>query len=392
MKTALVLSGGGARGAYQVGVVHGILSVLRQLNIDHPFQILSGVSAGAINTAYLASRSDHLVAASRDLSSFWGNLHSENVYETGIGSLGKIGFNWALDLVSGDLRKTRSANALLDITPLTNLCRKHINFPRIEKNLKLGHIDAVSVSATAYHSAECHSFFSSNQPVIPWQRKNRVGLQTSIALSHMLASAAIPLLFPPVAIADTWYGDGCIRNTAPLSPAIHLGANRIIAIGVRHSKPQSLGSPHRATSATILSSLINAVLLDGLDTDLERLARINHTLSLIDHNHASDSPLRPIDWLYISPSKSLAEIAISHVDSIPPIIKYLLLGLGPIEDVAPILSYLFFEPCFLNDLLELGFNDALSRAQEIENFFMPERQKPYKAHRVTSQNPLKPLQ
>jgi len=377
-RTGLVLSGGGARGAYQAGVLRGIFEVADGLGIQRPFQILTGVSAGAVNTAFLAAHADDLGRAVKRLTEFWGSLHSVDVLKTDACSLGQIGWQWARDAVSGGTRLGHRPQALLDTSPLADLVRAHIPFDAIRRNLDANHIEAVAVSATDYTSMECLSFYMARRKAPPWHRSRRIGVDQSIGASEVMASAAIPILFPPVPIGKRFFGDGCLRNSAPLSPALHLGADRLIVIGVRKAvgldaAPDVDVRPHREHTdppsiARILNVIINAVLLDAVDADIERLARINSTVALLDKEAKSATPLRNIDWLYFHPSADIAQIAIEEAHSLPNLIRYLVAGLGTTTDAADMISYLLFEPAFCQRLLNLGYLDALARTTEIEHF------------------------
>ena len=383
-KTGLVLSGGGARGAYQAGVLRGIFEVAAGLGIQRPFQILTGVSAGAVNTAFLAAHADNPTKAVKRLTDFWGSLHSADVLKTDACTLAQIGWQWARDAVSGGTRRGPRAQALLDTSPLADLIRLHIPFDAIRRNLDANHLEAVAVSATDYTSMECLSFYMARRQVLPWHRSRRIGVDQNIGVSEVLASAAIPILFPPVRIGKRFFGDGCLRNSAPLSPAVHLGADRLIVIGVRKAVgideiPNLDSVPHLEDSvqpsiARVLNVIINAVLLDAVDADIERLARINNTVDLLGRDAKSATTLRYIDWLYFHPSADIAQIAIEEARSMPNLIRYLMAGIGTTADAADLVSYLLFEPAFSQRLLKLGYLDALARANEIANFLSSEDQ------------------
>lgn len=388
-KIGLVLSGGGARGAYQVGVLRGILDITRTLGIKNPFQILTGVSAGAVNAAYLAAHADDIYDATKRLENFWFQLHCEHIYRTDPCSIGQIGLRWALDIISGATHLGHRAHALLDTAPLSKLLEEHIPFEAIRTNLENKTIDAACISATDYATTECISFYMlshRNNTVVPWQRSRRIGIKKNITKDEVMASSAIPLLFPPVQVGQSYFGDGCLRNMAPLSPAIHLGADRLIIIGVRkaiginpsvESLPPIIDPSENfqdmpsmdPSLARILSVIINAVLLDAVDADIERLARINHTVSLLDDDARPSNLLRPIDWLYFHPSVDIAQIAIEEVRSMPRLIRYLFAGLGSLSEASDMISYLLFEPPFCKRLLKLGYADALAKKQDILDLF-----------------------
>lgn len=378
--TALVLSGGGARGAYQVGVLRGIFEITQSLSISDPFQILTGVSAGAINTAYLAAYADHFEAATQRLCAFWGGIHSEQIYRTDIRSIGQIGIHWAFDALSGGYRLGQQARALLDTTPLAGMLAERIPFPNIAENVQRRILSGVAVSATNYATSECISFYMANATLSPWRRSRRIGREQLISTSEVMASAAIPIFFPPINIGREFFGDGCLRNTAPLSPALHLGADRLLIIGVRKAAPETttaseiIESPldatdHEPSIARILNVLINAVLLDGVDADIERLSRINRTVGLLAPEARAKTPLRKIDWLYIHPSEDVAKIAMDEMLSMPRLIRYLIAGLGSAVEAADLISYLLFEPSFCCRLLDLGYKDAMAQEKAIVEFF-----------------------
>lgn len=392
--TALVLSGGGARGAYQAGAINALTLIASELGIAKPFQIITGVSAGAINAAYLAAHAQDLGPAAERLTTFWSALRSEQVFRTDAWSLGRIGFHWAVDAVSGGPRVGQRSRALLDTSPLRNLLHRNIPFSAIRTNLATKHLDAFAVSATNYATSECISFFMHSATAAspsPWRRSRRVGLPWEIGVPEVMASSAIPLLFPPVTVGARHFGDGCLRNSAPLSPAVHLGADRLIAIGVRRATPIDAFQPPAARDkishadlldadgdqphgakpslapsiARVLNVLINAVLLDGVDADIERLMRINKTVSLLPEEARKQSPLRVIDCLYLHPSTDIARIAIEESSNMPRLIRYLVSGLGSMSEAADVISYLLFEPSFCRRLIRLGYEDTMARKEEI---------------------------
>ena len=381
-KTALILSGGGARGAYQAGVVRGIQHIATSIGIKRPFSGLSGVSAGAINTVYLAAYADDPAGAVERLAEFWAALRTEDVFRTDFQSISRIAWRWARHALLGGVDVGRRPNALLDTAPLGRLLEARVPFDRIGEHLKSGFLDNVSLSATDYASVESVAFFMDATGIPSWRKSRRVGVRHAIGVRHTLASAALPLLFPPVVIGNRAYGDGCLRNTAPLSSALHLGADRLIVVGVRKAAPnltgESLDDAFKAapganapntTAARVLGVIINAIMLDAVDIDLERLSRINKTLSLIAQERLPESGLRKIDWLYIRPSEDIAGLAAEETKSMPALLKYLVSGLGSLEEAADLISYLLFEPSFTRRLIDLGYKDAMARKDEIEAFF-----------------------
>jgi NTE family protein len=344
-----------------------------------PFQILTGVSAGAVNIAYLASRAGDPYEGVKTLERLWRGLHSEQVFRTDARALSGIGLKLIRDAVSGGANLGRRAQALLDTTPLAHFLSTHIDFTALRSHVLGGLIDSVAVSATDYASIECLSFFMGGAAITPWRRNRRIGVRQDLTVEHVMASAAIPMLFPPVRLNDRYFGDGCLRNSAPLSPALHLGAERLIIIGVRKSDDPVAARPAGAEPASefaeaepniagILNAVINAVLLDAVDADVERLARINRTVGLLPASSLSLTSLRPIEWLYLRPSVNIAHIALREVAAMPRLVRYLVRGMGNLADAADVISYLLFEPGYCLSLIDLGYRDVLARRDEVITF------------------------
>ncbi len=390
----LVLSGGGARGAYQAGVLNGISAILRGMphQTQCPFQIITGISAGAINAAFIAANCDEYTGSITRLAELWSEIHSHDVFRTDPWSLGRIGMQLALDVVSGGSRFGRHTQGLLDTAPLAHLLLGRIHFEKIREHMASGILNGIAVSATNYATNECISFYESSREILPWQRSRRRGIRRPIDVTEIMASAAIPLLFPPIKVGQEFYGDGCLRNGAPLSPALHLGVNRLVVIGVRKTATVSRQDQcadadtwHKESGAIddesivnletkpnfgrILSVIINAIMLDAVESDVERLARINQTLNLLTDKARQATTLRHVDWLYIHPSDDIGQIAMEEAHSMPRILGYLVAGLGDLREASDLVSYLLFEPAFINRLLQLGYQDAMSRRDEIEEFF-----------------------
>lgn len=367
----LVLTGGGARGAYQAGVIRGLAEIASKRGHAMPFEVVTGASAGAINAAYVAATADHFAAASVKLAEFWGKLHTRDVFHTDVVSLGRIGMQWVADIMLAKLKKTKGARALLDTEPLHHLLGGYIPFERIRSNLDKGALRAFEVTATDYHTSENISFIMTQEGHPGWTRSRRRAVPTDIALEHVMASAAIPLFFPPIEIAGRHYGDGCLRNPAPLSPAIRLGARKLLIIGVRHPKrlAQAEDAPlHRPTIGRVMGTLLNAVLMDAVEFDIERLTRINSTLHAIPRDLREPMPLKSVDLLVMQPSEDLGAFAASQFSSLPDSMRYLIGGLGNRYEGSEIVSYLLFEPAYCGYLTELGRKDALGRKDEIEAY------------------------
>lgn len=382
-KTALFLAGGGARAAYQVGVLQAILSLLSEYGWparQNPFEIICGTSAGAINATALACRADHFEESVTHLLGIWRNLAVEQVYRADSIGVLRSGARW-LSLLSFGwlLRKwhTQPPSSLLDNAPLVGLLHKMLDLPRLDQALSSGVLDALAVSASSYTGGSHVTFYQSARAIPSWRRAQRMSVQQQIGVDHLLASAAIPLIFPAVPLYCNdrceYFGDGSIREVAPVSPAIHLGATKILVIGSGH-----VGGPQRnfaeysgyPSLAQIAGHAMSSIFLDGLSVDLERIMRINTTLSLLTHEQRQQTPLRQVNLLAITPSLPLDSLASRHVGSLPLPIKTLLSTIGATERRGGALaSYLLFEASYTRSLIELGQVDTLSRRDEVLRFF-----------------------
>ena len=382
-KTALFLAGGGARAAYQVGVLQAILSLLSEYGWparQNPFEIICGTSAGAINATALACRADDFEESITHLLRIWRNLEVEQVYRADSIGVLRSGARWLSLLSFGWLLRKWHAqppNSLLDNAPLVGLLHKMLDLPRLDHALNSGVLDALAVSASSYTGGSHVTFYQSARAIPPWHRAQRMSVQQQIGVDHLLASAAIPLVFPAVPLYCNdrceYFGDGSIREVAPVSPAIHLGATKILVIGSGH-----VGGPQRnfaeysgyPSLAQIAGHAMSSIFLDGLSVDLERIMRINGTLSLLTPEQRRQTPLRPVNLLAITPSVPLDSLASRHVGSLPLPIKALLSAIGATERRGGALaSYLLFEGSYTRSLIELGRVDTLSRRDDVLQFF-----------------------
>jgi NTE family protein len=382
-KTALFLAGGGARAAYQVGVLQAILSLLSEYGWparQNPFEIICGTSAGAINATALACRADHFEESVTHLLGIWRDLEVEQVYRADSIGVLRSGARWLSLLSFGWLLRKWHAqppNSLLDNSPLVGLLHKMLDLPRLDQALNSGVLDALAVSASSYTGGNHVTFYQSARAIPSWRRAQRMSVQQQIGVDHLLASAAIPLIFPAVPLYCNdrceYFGDGSIREVAPVSPAIHLGATKILVIGSGH-----VGGPQRnfaeysgyPSLAQIAGHAMSSIFLDGLSVDLERIMRINATLSLLTHEQRQQTPLRQVNLLAITPSVPLDSLASRHVGSLPLPIRTLLSSIGATERRGGALaSYLLFEGSYTRSLIELGQIDTLSRRDEVLRFF-----------------------
>jgi NTE family protein len=382
-KTGLVLTGGGARAAYQVGVLHGVSAILHEAGWQperNPYDIICGTSAGAINATALACHADNFDEGLRKVLQVWENFTAEQVYRADSLGVLRSGAKW-LSLMSFGwlLRKWKAnpPNALLDNTPLVTLLNRMLNFPRLDAALLDGSLHALAVTASSYSAGRHITFFQTEAEVEPWVRSQRIALRGQIGVEHLLASSAIPLIFPSTPIycngRREYFGDGSMRQIAPISPAIHLGADKVLVIGAGRLTEEVRDTPEFAqypTLAQIAGHALSSIFLDSLAVDIERMNRINLTLSVLTEEQKARTPLRPIDMLIIAPSERLDEIASRNVQSLPGPVRMLLGGIGATEvRGAALASYLLFESTYTCELIELGRKDAHARRSDVLAFF-----------------------
>ncbi|WP_286232633.1 patatin-like phospholipase family protein [Thalassotalea sediminis] len=370
-KTALVLTGGGARAAYQVGVLSAV-SKFSPRHYPTPFSIICGTSAGAINSTGLACYASCFQLGVKKLEWIWKNLTTSRIYHSDPARVFSHITRGALASFQADYANKR-ARSLLNNAPLRELLNEVVDFNRIDNNLLKGHLSALSVTASSYSSGDSISFYQSNATISPWFREKRKGLPCQINSDHLLASAAIPLVFPSVKLGKEHYGDGSIHQLSPLSPAIHLGGEKLFIIGVEQpSEPlhQTENNPHPPTSATIAGHLLDGIFSDTLQSDLERLKRVNKTLSLIsDKDKNSQEGLKPIETLVINPSHDFNAIAVEYYHNLPLAIRLLLRAIGITNDSeSSIVSYLLFDRTYCQQLIKLGYQDALENETKIRAF------------------------
>jgi NTE family protein len=371
-KIGLVLSGGGARAAYQVGVLKAICRLLPS-DSKNPFQVISGTSAGAINAVALASYSGHYKLGIRSLENIWKNFSSDQVYRTDVKGVFNSSTKFVLNTLFG--YKSGESVSLLDNSPLKGLLNKVIQYENIQKAIDNKDLHAISVTASGYASGESVSFFQAHSSIKNWQRLRRVGLRQRINVDHLLASSAIPAVFPAIKLNREFFGDGAIRQLAPISPALHLGAEKVLVIGVSgtaHKRKQRETMKDYPSMAKIMNHMFNAAFLDSMESDVERLTRINSTLSKIpDHVMIEEGiTLKAVDILEINPSISIDEIAAKHARELPKSLRFFLKGSGTTKTSgAGVLSYLLFERGFCRDLIQQGYDDAMKRKEDILTFF-----------------------
>lgn len=365
---ALVLTGGGARGAYQVGLIRALARHFPDLSIP----IITGVSAGAVNAIHLASHHGTLQQAAEELTALWSELTPERVFKTDWGNLGWSVTRWGARLLTGGLLPAPEVRGLLDTRPLGRTLAEALaaiegEVTGIDYNLHRGTLKAIAISTTNYTTGQ-NVIFVQGRDIRTWQRPYRRSVQTRLRVDHVMASAALPGFFPAIRIGDHWYGDGGIRLIAPLSPALHLGAKRIISVSTKFEGSQAEGDEPEVAGypppAQILGVLTQSVFLDTLDQDARRLERLNEFLEAVPEKHRRG--LRPVQIMALRPSRDLSKLARDHEPDLPRGFRFLTRGLGTTKTGSPdVLAMMMFQPDYLRRLIELGEADAEARLDEL---------------------------
>lgn len=374
--TGLILSGGGARAAYQVGVLQAISELLPDSRFN-PFPVICGTSAGAINALALATNATDFNYAVGRMHDVWSNFRCHQVYRTDWPGVLAQALRWTGSNLMGVGRKHPSS--LLDNRPLRQLLANSLHFGKIKASLLSGHLRAVSVSAFGYQSAESVCFYQGHERIAPWNRHRRVGVQTPLKLDHLMASAAIPLLFAPVKLNREWFGDGAVRQRAPISPALHLGADRVLVVGVSDNLASEPATERRGprvssalppTLAQIGGHLLNSTFVDNLETDVELLERMNRLAGLLPRGAREHGKgVEQVEVLIISPSEPLDIIAARHRRALPAPLRAFLRGSGATRaSGGSVVSYLLFEAEYCRELIALGHRDAMAKREELQRF------------------------
>lgn len=364
-KTALVLQGGGARGAYHVGAIKAIAEITNRHR--SPFKIVCGASVGAINAASIAVASNDFQAGARHLEDLWRSLDSSSIFNTRALPLLITALRWAMTPISTRLGfPTRGG--LLDCEPLKLLLQREFNRTHLRRAIRTGSLHALCITASSYKRGEAVAFFEGAKEIKEWSRSRRRGTRSKISADHVLASAALPFAFAPVQLEGGYYGDGSLRLTSPLSPAIHLGADHILVITTRdgNTVPPTNGAAEESPSVGEMAGhALDILFNDSLEADHERMTRINQTISLVSPEDRHKSPLRAIETVLLRPSLDLRDVAKAHAKQVPWSIKFLLNSLGPRDGDGRIESYLMFEPGYVGALIDMGYADTMDRADAI---------------------------
>ena len=370
-KVGLVLPGGGARGAYQIGVLKGITEILPD-KVKNPFSVISGTSVGAINASVIASKADSFVDAVDLLNHIWGTFKTNRVYKTDSLTMFKSSLHWLVTLVSGGTL-LKNPKSLLNNSPLRSLLLKNINLDNIRSNIDEDNLEAFAITASGYSSGKSITFFQSSKKHINWEKFRRKGIESGVSTDHLMASVALPLIFPAVKIDNEFFGDGAMRHATPLSPAIRLGAEKLLIITTDNNKKHSdTHDRDHPSIGEIGGYMLDALFSSGLLSDLERLDRINQIIKHSSHGPISTASkqMKHLDYCIVSPSKDINLIAEEHFNEIPYSIKLLLRGLGlKNQSQSELLSFLLFESSFTQELIELGFQDAIEHKDQIKSIF-----------------------
>jgi NTE family protein len=371
----LVLTGGGSRSAYQVGVLLALAELLPRAR--NPFQVIVGTSAGAVAASVLAAEAPHWRRAVAGLERVWANFRSAQVFHVDTLHMLRAGFHWVLALLSGGLILS-PPKSMLDNTPLRELLSAHVDCAGIRRSIARGHLRAFALCSTSYVTGHSVAFYDGVDSITDWARVQRLGRRTELTLDHLMASAAIPLLFPPMRLGDEYFGDGAMRQLNPLSPAIHLGADRLLIVGVRARRAAGVAVDRRQapmpSPGEIFGYMLDTLFTDQIYGDLEQVERINQ---LVQAAPAAARGLRQVETLMLAPSVDPREIAARHTNEMPPGLRALLRVIGGRDASGfQLASYLTFEAGYTRELIELGYRDAMEARTALLAFMSGEKLPP----------------
>lgn len=373
MTVGLILSGGGARASYQAGVLKAIAEILPDPS-HNPFHVVCGASAGAINASVLACESDHFDEAVRLMNVLWAELDSADVHKVGLRALVASVFRLIKSLYKGGKTNDESLS-LFDNSPLRKLLSRVVRWERIDDRIRARDLDALSISTLGYTSGDNISFFQADNATKGWWRHRRIGAKVKLNLDYLMASIAIPGIYPAVHIRREYFGDGALRHAAPLSPALHLGSSKLFIIGVSHNPAEAperrLHTEHAPSLAQMATHLLNASFIDALEEDMEILLRVNKIVDLLTPEEAKGIGLSKVDVMFITPSKAIDEMALNHIHCLPWSMRFLFRMIGATRTGGGSLaSYLLFERPFIKELIDCGYADAMAMKREILEFLV----------------------
>ncbi len=373
-KLGLILTGGGARVAYQVGVLKAIAEFLPR-HAHNPFPIICGTSSGSLNAVTLAVNARSFRKGVQYLLNIWKNSQIDHVYRTDPVSVLKNSSRWFAGLILSSMGINKlNQVSLLDNAPMVAMLEATLPYEKIQENIDAGHLYALSITASGYGSGCSVTFYQGVEEIPPWKRAHRLGIPTKIEPKHLLASSAIPFIFPAVLVNREYFGDGSMRQIAPISSALHLGATRVLIIGLGHSEEEQNRSNicDYPSLAQIAGHVMDSIFLDSLEVDVERVQRINHSIGMLTADTQQQINWRHVDVLVIEPSQAIEKIAQRYAMHLPWTIRFLLRGIGAMRrSGANLVSYLLFEKNFCRAMIELGYQDALKQKQEILAFINP---------------------
>jgi len=368
-KLALVLNGGGARGSYQAGALRAIYEIIKKDQLL--FDIITGNSAGALNAVYLANNARDWGSSTQYLVDLWKRIKLEDVFDLGPYTMGKLGTRWMKGSIFKSANPENPLNGFLNTEPMKKLLLREVDFKELHQLIEEKLVSGVALSTTNYYSGSSVVFFDAEKSIPEWSKPDRFSIRTELKIEHAMASAAIPLFFPPIKIAKSYYGDGCIRQVTPLSPAIHLGAKKLIAIGIRNQRSQELVKEFTLKTnlppqfSQIGGIMMNAIFLDSLDTDVERLEKMNIMVAIMGKH----SPWKHIPILVLNPSRDLGGMTKKLNDEMPKFFRFLLSSIGIVGlSGLDLLSYLAFDSSYTEAVTELGYEDTMARKNEILSF------------------------
>jgi NTE family protein len=372
-RVALILTGGGARAAYQVGVLKAIAEFLPR-RAHCPFQIICGTSAGALNAATLAVNAGNFSMGVQYLTNTWKNFHANQIYRTDVVGVFNNSMLWLAGVILNMIGINKLTRvSLLDNSPLVEFLEEILPCEQIQQSIDGGFLHALAITASGYGSGQSVTFYQGVKQLVPWRRTGRVGMPTQIGIKHLLASSALPFIFPATLINREYFGDGSMRQIAPISPALHLGATRVLIIGVsvngNPEQPDRAAIGEYPSLASIAGHTLNSIFLDRMEVDLERLKKINDLVAIMPEEMRERANLRHIDALVMSPSQPVEKIAERYASELPWTIRMLLRLIGARKQSGDTLvSYLLSEKKYCRALIDLGYQDALKRRDEIMNF------------------------